>query len=424
MTRIEAAALCLIALAAACGGASRTSPGATLEGTVRSSSSASLAVNVPGTSSATRTDAAGHFALLGVQAGATSLHFSGGSVDATLQLTALAEQEHRSIRVEVEGHDAREHHEESESKIHGAIESIAAPSFVASGRTVTTTTSTTLEKGGKTIAFADLTVGDSVEAEGALEADGSLLARSVKVEDPQQVETDGGMGEHNGPEEVEFTGALTAISGSTLTVGTTTVVIDASTRIEKADQILAASDLKLGDELHVDGTLGADAKVLAQEIKVLSADEEARVSVTGPVASIALADLTFTVGTTAVKTDAQTKFDGSGSFASLADLKVGDNVDVEAAQQADGSLLALRVHRLDKPEENEVEVKGAIEKLTATSIQVEGKTFAVDANTAIKQSGNQVALGSLIVGQIAEVRGSAAADGSLLATRISIESGH
>lgn len=425
MNRISAAAVTLVVLSAACGG-SRVSParaGATLEGTVLTASSSNLSVSVPGTARATTTDSAGHFALLDLPAGASSLHFSGGGVDATLHIAALSQREHRSIRVDVKGHDASEHQGESESTLSGAIDSITAPSFLVGGRTVTTTTATTFQKSGAQITFTDLSVGDSVEAEGAVQTDGSLLARTVRVEDANQ-ESDGGpggSGDQGSKGDVEFTGALTAVAGARLTVGSNTVTVDASTRIEKADQTIAAAALAVGDKLRVQGTLQADSTVLATEIKVLTAAEQAQVMVTGPVAAVSAADQTFTIGTTLIKTDAHTSFSGHGS---LADLKIGDVVDVEAALQADGSLLALSIHRLEKPETNEVEVKGAIEQLAASSIQVQGKAFAVDAKTEIRQSGKTLLLSDLKTGQVAEVRGETVADGSLLATRISLESGN
>jgi hypothetical protein len=423
MTRITA--ITLIVLGTACGRSSarKTTVGATLEGTVLTTSPANLSVNVPGTASAARTDASGHFALIHVPAGAAALHFSGTGVDATLPIAALSEGEHRSIRVEVSGHDAREHHEESEAELRGAIESIAAPAFVVAGRTVNTTTGTVFQKKGAAIAFADLNVGDNVEVEGALQADGTLLARSVRVEDAPEP-ADAGTDDGGAAEGVEFSGTLTAIDGSKLTVGSTTVAIDGSTRIEKADQIIAASELAIGDQLRVEGTLQADSSVLATEIRVLTATEQAQVLIAGTVASVSTADQSFTVGESLIHVDAHTSFSGQDSFASLADLHAGDSVDVEAAKQADGSLLAISVHRLERPDENEVEVKGAIEQLGTSSLQVQGKMFAVDASTDIRQEGNTVQFSSLKLGQVAEVRGMAAADGSLRATRISLESGH
>ncbi|MGZ6141909.1 MAG: DUF5666 domain-containing protein [Myxococcales bacterium] len=421
MFRRAAVSVVLLALVG-CGAKSASIPGAVLEGTVQGATA--LTVSVPGTPLSTRTDIGGHFSLLSVPPGSSALRFTGAGVDATLAIAAMSSREHRSISVTVSGHDATEHHEASEAELRGTIDSIAAPSFVMAGKTVvTTTTGTVFHQGGATIGFADLNAGDSVEVEGALQADGSLLARSVSVEAPE-AEDGGASGSAAGSDDVTFEGALAAASGSTLTVGTTTVQVDASTRIEKDDQAVAASALAMGDELRVEGALQSDGSVLAKEIKVLSAEQAAQVMVSGAVASVSSADGTFTIGTTSIKVDAHTAFSGQGSFASLADIAAGDLLDVEAAQQPDGSLLAIKVERLDEPELNEVEVKGAIEQLLASSLQVQGRMFAVDSSTQIESSGDALQLSSLKVGQLVDVRGTAAADGSLHATRISLESGN
>jgi hypothetical protein len=63
----------------------------------------------------------------------------------------------------------------------------------------------------------------------------------------------------------------------------------------------------------------------------------------GPIEAIAPPALT--VGGKTVITDAKTKFGGAGSPGSLADLHVGDQVQVTAQVQADGSLLASSIVR-------------------------------------------------------------------------------
>ena len=396
---------------AACGGSNqpKATPGATLEGTVQGPTN--LTVDVPGTSLSTRTDASGHFAMLDVPEGSHSVHFRGGSVDASLEIEGLGKHEHRNISVTVSGHDAVEHHERSESVLHGSIEAIAAPSLTVSGKTVVTTSATAFSKNGAAIAFADLSVGDSIEAEGAMQADGSLLARSIKVEDAAAAGDDGAEAEDR-----EFDGTLDAIDGAKLTVGTTLVIAGASTRIEKNDAQVALSALAVGDSLRVEGALQTDGSVLASEIKVLSAAEAAEEAAAGAVTAISAADNTFTIGTTLIRVDGHTSFSGSGSFSSLANLNVGDLVDVEGALQPDGSVLASNVHRMELPEMNEIEVKGAIEALGSASVQVQGKSFAIDSSTEFRGG---LSFASLKTGMQVEVRGMKRADGSLVATRVS-----
>jgi hypothetical protein len=102
--------------------------------------------------------------------------------------------------------------------------------------------------------------------------------------------------------------------------------------------------LAVGQNVEVEGTKRADGSVLAREISVRAAQAPApapkanRVEVHGQVTEIGSDHLT--VGSTLVAVDATTRFNG---FALLSDLKLGQDVEVRALKQADGSLLAQRI---------------------------------------------------------------------------------
>ena len=405
MFRKVAVSLAALALAA-CGQKSAAPAGAVLEGNVQGASA--LTVSVPSTPLSTKTDAVGHFALVGVPEGTSDLHFSGEGVEADLHLSSsMSKHEHRQISVSVSGHDASEHPEQGERELRGSIQGIAAPNLtLASGQVVATTTSTVFRKAGAAIAFADLNAGDSIEAEGVMQADASLLARTITVEDASAGDDDGDSDAEQG-EDVHFQGALNVINAGDLTVGTTLVHTDASTRIEKNDQVIDASGLAVNDQLNVEGALQSDGSVLAKEIKVLSEAEQDDVELAGPVSAVT--DHSFTIGTSEIQADAAT----------LAAIAVGDMLDVEAARKADGSLVAVKVEKLEQPEMNETEVEGPIQAIDASSLTVQGKKFSVDASTEIRHSGDAVQFSSLKLSQNVQVRGEAQADGSLHATRIS-----
>lgn len=111
----------LAALAACTGGAATTNntgaSGASIDGRVLGASSA-LRVDVAGTTSTTTTDSNGAFAIVGVPAGASALHFTGGSTDATLSIQTLIDTEHRSVTVSLSGNTAKEEHEQTGSEFH------------------------------------------------------------------------------------------------------------------------------------------------------------------------------------------------------------------------------------------------------------------------------------------------------------------
>src|SRR5262249_11096136 len=155
------------------------------------------------------TDAKGSFLLLNVPAGVTSLHITGTGVDATLRMPAATIlQERRGMSVSVTDHDAEEHHEESEDEIRGTISDLQPPSLKVGGRPWTPTTDTKITLSGASVALTALTNGDFAEVEGALQADGTLLARTIAAHPPR---TDGGHDDGDDDHELaSFVGLLTA----------------------------------------------------------------------------------------------------------------------------------------------------------------------------------------------------------------------
>lgn len=409
-----------LVLAGACGGSGtpRSTIGATIDGTV-AANPANLHVAVTGTTLSTTTGANGSFVLLGVPAGAASLHFSGSGVDATLPIGKLSDGEHRHLEVGVSGNDAHEDFEQGETRFVGTVESIASPAIVVSGHNVTTTSATQFKHHGTAITLADVHIGDRVEVEGSPQADLSVLARTISVE-ASEGETDGGVDD---PGSVEFEGSLSAIAGSKLTVDGVTVSISATTDIENGDAKADAAALAVGQRLKVEGELQADKSVAATKIEIHTASKPEDKHVTGAIAAIDTVAGTLTIGASTVKVDAKTRFEsGDHQVGHLSDLKVGDKVDVEAAVDAKGGLLALEIHRLDAPPMPEqIEVRGAITALTSASLTVQTKLFAVDASTRMENRGAAFKLSDLKAGDVVNVRGVALADKSLLATRIQIE---
>jgi hypothetical protein len=143
--------------------------------------------------------------------------------------------------------------------LRGRIDSISGSSLQVAGRTVVADGATRIRRSGQTIAFGDLRVGHSVEVEGQAQPDGSVLAKSITVEDdlPPQNET-----------EVRFVGAIQSISGTTLQVAGRTVVTDGSTRVTRRSDPIALSSLKVENKVKVEGTQKTDTNVLARKISL------------------------------------------------------------------------------------------------------------------------------------------------------------
>jgi hypothetical protein len=144
-----------------------------------------------GTSITATTDASGRFTLSGIPTGNgnVALRFQGQGIDATLQISGLTPGQTLQISVQLSGNNAtldddddnEGDGDQDEVEFTGAIDSIADPTLVVAGRTVVTDSSTRITDGGADTTLSALTVGMMVEVEGALQADGSVLAERIKV---------------------------------------------------------------------------------------------------------------------------------------------------------------------------------------------------------------------------------------------------
>jgi hypothetical protein len=334
-------ALVLVLLAAACGSSSdpnsmpAANGGAVVQGTVMGGGTQNMRVAVPSSSAATTTDTAGGFVLTGVPKGAAALQFSGGGQSATLATAAVVPGEFRRLTVSISGTSVTEHNEQTETEFEGTVDAIDGMVLTVAGRKVAVTDATKIRKDDAAATFADLVLGTPVEVEGTLNADGSVTASEISIEDK------------NDAERIAFVGTLTQIAGNALTVDGVTVNVGSATVIVKGDTPLTLADLKVGDRLLVRGAVQADKSVNATRIRVLQREgEPEEMHVAGKVTAVGAN--TFTIGDTMIATDANTEFEGSG-LQSLADLKVGDFVFAEVMKQAGGSLLAEEVKRFTPP---------------------------------------------------------------------------
>jgi hypothetical protein len=163
-----------------------------------------------------------------------------------------------------------------------------------------------------------------VEVEGVRQTDGTVLAKDVKVERAVS----------------EVQGTLSLLSGTcpaiSFTAGTTKVTTAATTTFKGGNCV----SLKNGDRVEVEGFRQTDGTVLAKDVRAVKTEApvfeiKGRLSLL----SGACPAISFTVGTTKVKTAAATKF----KDATCAKIKDGTRVEVKGTPQTDGTLLATVV---------------------------------------------------------------------------------
>lgn len=220
------------------------------------SAAGSVTVTVVGTGASTTIDGSGSFTLDNVPPGSVQLRFQGRGADATLIISGIEANDHISIAVTLNGNNARLDKREKTggsngNEVNGRIDSIdaAAHTLRADGMTVVVQSSTIIRHGNRTFAFADLRVGDHIEAKGTRDGT-TLTASEIKVETADD--------EDDADDDNELRGAVSALAGTcpvvSFTVAGTKVVTTATTRFEDGSCSGLRNDLRV----EVEGTRAGD----------------------------------------------------------------------------------------------------------------------------------------------------------------------
>jgi hypothetical protein len=151
----------------------------------------------------------------------------------------------------------------------------------------------------------------------------------------------------------EFTGRVESVTPPTLVVSGVTVLTTDETEIKRGGLEVALTDIAVGESVKVEGAPQPDGSVIAREIKVAAAgdddddeDQGGAIEFSGSVSSITPPSLVVAGRT--VLTNADTEFKGKGRIHSLADLNVGDEVEVEGLESSPGLVLAFEIQRLEE----------------------------------------------------------------------------
>jgi Domain of unknown function (DUF5666) len=277
-------------LVAACGGNASMSPvgpssprsgGASITGTIRGTAVTPLrtlnenafttletrsgvTVSVAGTGISTTPDNQGQFTLNNVPAGTVTLNFTGPGSNATVTLSGVGANDRVQITVTVNGNSAHidsEHHNNGE--IEGRITSIDAnaKTFVVGKSTVTTTGSTVIRHGSKTVQFGDLKVGDHVEVRGPRDGT-TVTASEIKVEEDGEDDDDDD-DDHEAELKGTVSGLTTGCPGITFTIRGTKVTADNGTVYRGTSCNSIKNDLRV----EVEGIRQSDG-VLARKISI------------------------------------------------------------------------------------------------------------------------------------------------------------
>lgn len=305
--------------------------------------------------------------------------------------------------------------DEGDFEFRGVIEALPnTPGFIGdwtvSGRTVRVGSATEIEQED-----GQVMVGATVEVEGFVQTDNSVMAKEIEVE--------------SGPgNEFEFEGVVEVLPDTMgrigdWTVSGTVVHVSAATMIKQEGAPVA-----VGVKVEVEGSKRADGSVDAFQIEVEDDidddDDDGDVEFKGAIES--LPDTPgrigeWSVGGRKVNVTAATKINPNA-----ASVAVGFVVEVEGIKRMDaqGSVIdakEIEVKNRGGAGGNFVQFHGTVETLPGTPGQigvwtVSGRMVNVTANTKIEMDGFPVAVGSKV-----EVKGALNADGSINAAKIEVE---
>ncbi len=423
-----------------------------------------LSVQLVGTGQVKTVDDRGGFAFDDVPSGDAQLRFTGSGTDAAVAIGGVASQERISMTVSVTGSTAvvvsLSRDSAQELRVTGIVDNLdrAGLSLTVAGRRVQATGATKIEEGSVHRTFADLSNGLRVEVKGQPQNDAVLAtqieilggAATVPAPSPAPTPTPApgtGVGT-----QVNVRGSVSAISGScpslSFTVAGSAIRTSASTSFVK----LTCADLRAGDTVEVEGVRDSSGALNATKVQAEDGVATgptptptpiptptptptpapgvgAQVNVRGAVVGLGggCPALTFSVAGTAVRTTASTSF----LKLTCAAVANGTTVEVEGIREANGTVVASKVQAEDgvtgtNPVVTEVEFLGNLTAMSGSApsltLTVAGRTVKTTGATVVRRSGNEVGFSALRTGQAIEVKGTSAADGSITATRLTIES--
>lgn len=203
------------------------------------------------------------------------------------------------------------------------------------------------------------------------------------------------------------------------------IYLDSSTLVVEGSRTLSPSDLRPEWKVQVLAQRGSDNKLWARLIFVLERSTSYPIETKGYIASIV--DSVVTINNIAFTVLPTTKLsDGEGNPLTLADFRVGMEVDAKGIRQANGAVIALRLQVEDEDYSgHEIELTGHITALVDGErryVVVNGTRFEVVASTEILGFDDEpIAFADLHVGELVEVKGRTRSDNDPVATRIERE---
>ncbi|HKB79928.1 MAG TPA: DUF5666 domain-containing protein [Thermoanaerobaculia bacterium] len=200
---------------------------------------------------------------------------------------------------------------------------------------------TVIRKGQTPLQPSDLKAGDRVHVKSMVDGN-AVTALLIVLQNPD------GSGDDQGQARwVEIEGTITSVSDTQLVVHDShgnddTLVVDSNTVIRKGGQVLLASDLQTGEQVHVKAVTSGDTLTALLVILQNNEDHNVEMEVHGTVSAVGTSDLT--VNGVTVQVDASTDIRKRGQSIALGDIHTGDTVEANGTRVDDNTMLARQIN--------------------------------------------------------------------------------
>jgi cytochrome c-type biogenesis protein CcmE len=301
--------------------------------------------------------------------------------------------------------------------VEGEIDDFESASLFEVNDQVVITNEQTVFAVGK---LEDLQEGIQVVVSGALNEENQLVAHLIRFKQATKLKLEGLVS------EVDEDDNELELMGTTVTINEFTQFIDVSKAKVRRFRL---DDINEGDKLVVKAAKVAD-DVVARQVKrfKVAADVNADEFVNKlEGAASAISEMGFTVEGIRIETSKLTKFEADNGDALLQAeffelLVEGDEVEVKAVQQEDGTFLAVKVeidNDNDADEARYIDLEGMIDSFTSlTEFSVNGHAVTTQLNTRYAGFNPE----QLAIGVAVEVKGELNAEGVIVARKIELDS--
>ena len=218
--------------------------------------------------------------------------------------------------------------------------------------------------------------GDTVEAAGALDGSGTLVASRVEKESESGGTSD---------DDADYEGLITRfVSATDFSVDGQRVTTASATAYEGG----TVADLALDVSVEVEGRFNSAGVIVASKVQFRRSGE---LEIAAPVDSVNAAAGSLVVLGVTVRTNSLTRFEDHSAAEvqqfSLANIAVGDFVEVRA--YADGNGYVATLVERDDPEGGTVELEGTAQSVAAPDFSVNGVAVTTDGNTEFRDNNGE-----------------------------------